>query len=142
MNKKKVITQKNIMKVADFLENACDHFKRDEDGCFRFRLNGDLAIYVGWSGGYDMADTDIIKSAKSTAEQADGMITGYAVNAAVKVRNDDDWCDFDYLDFPTIDGEVYDSGTSVRPDLTRRGYRNLAKWLLGEFVGIVNAQAA
>lgn len=140
MNKKNIVTEKNIKKVADFLEEACKHFKKDGEGCFHFNLSEDLALYVGWSDGYDMADTDIIKSAGGR-EEKNGWTCGWAVNAAVKVRNDFDCADFDFLNYPWYPdtGEAWDNGISMRPDQTRRDYRKDARWFLETFVAMTNA---
>jgi len=141
MNKKNIVTKVNIAKVADFLEKACNDFKKDSEGCYRFKLSNDLALYVGWSDGYDMADTDIIKS-KQGQRQNGSWTCGYAVNAAVKVRNDSDWSDFDFLDYPFYeDGECWDTGTSMKPDLKRRDYKRLARGFLEDFVDMTNAHA-
>lgn len=140
MNKKNIITEKNIMKVADFLEEACEHFKKDGEGCYHFNLSEDLALYVGWSDGYDMADTDIIKS-KEGQRQHGSWTCGWAVNAAVKVRNDFNCADFEYLNFPWYkdDGDCWNSSLAPRPDYTRRDFRSAARWFLETFVAMTNA---
>lgn len=139
MNKKDIVTKDNITKVADFLEKSCEYFKKDKEGCCGFNLSEDLALYVGWSDGYDMADTDIIKS-KEGQRQNGSWTCGYAVNAAVKVRNDSDCADFDFLNYPFYeDGECWDTGLSMRPNKTRREYRRDASWFLENFVAMTNA---
>lgn len=140
MNKKNIVTKENIEKVAGWLKTACDDFRlNDSPGCYNFPLSDDLVLAVGWSDGYDMADTDIIKS-KEGQRQNGSWTCGYAVNAAVKVRNDFDCADFDFLNYPCYkDGECWDSGISMRPDQTRRDYRRDAKWFLETFVAMTNA---
>ena len=139
MNQKDIVTKENIEKVADFLKEACDYFKNQGEGCYHLPLSEDLALYVGWSDGYDMADTDIIKSIEGQRKHGE-WICGWAVNAAVKVRNDFDCADFDFLDYPFYeDGECWDNGISMKPDQTRRDYRNDAKWFLKTFVAMTNA---
>lgn len=142
MNKKNIVTKENITKVADFLKEACDYFKNQGEGCYNFPLSEDLTLAVGWSDGYDMADTDIIKSEEGQRQHG-SWICGWAVNAAVKVRNDWDCADFDLLDYPFYpdDGECWDSGISVKPDLSRRDYKKMARWFLESFVSITNAHA-
>ena len=139
MNKKNIVTKENISKVADFLKEACDHFKNQGEGFFNLPLSDELALVVGWSDGYDMADPDIIKSEKG--QRQNGNCTcGYAVNAAVKVRNDADCSDFDFLNFPTYkDGECWDNGITMKPNQTRREYRKNARWFLETFVAMTNA---
>ena len=140
MNKKNIVTKENIAKVADFLQKSADYFKNQGEGCCHFNLSEDLALYVGWSDGYDMADTDIIKSIEG--QRKNGSWTcGWAVNAAVKVRNDFDCADFDYLNYPWYpnDGECWDNGITMRPDQTRRDYKRDARWFLETFVAMTNA---
>ena len=139
MNKKNIVTAKNIAKVADFLEEACEHFKKDGEGCFNFRLSSDLVLAVGWSDGYDMADEDIIKSAGGR-EEKNGWTCGWAVNAGVKVRNDFDCADFDYLDFPywKDTGDCADCCITMKPNQSRREYRKDARWFLENFVAMQN----
>lgn len=137
MNKKDVVTRENITKVADFLKKACDYFKTGGDGCFHYNLSEDLAIYVGWSDGYDPADDTVIKSFGGQKES--DRTSCWAVNAAVKVRNDFDCTDFDCLDYPYYkDGECWDNGISISPEETDRGYRDSARWLLQNYVTMTN----
>ena len=77
MNKKDIVTKKNVGKVAKFLKESCEYFKKDGDGCRGLKLSDDLALYVGWSDGYDMADDDIIKSKGLPAgKAASGLAVG------------------------------------------------------------------
>ena len=139
MNKKNIVTKENIAKVADTLETACDYFKNQGKGCFNFPLSDDLVLAIGWSDGYDMADPDIIKSEKGQRQNGD-CTYGYAVNAAVKVRNDADCSDFDFLNFPVYkNGECWDNGITMKPNQTRREYRKNARWFLETFVAMTNA---
>ena len=141
MNKKNIVTKENIAKVAKFLKESCEYFKQDGEGCRGFMLSDDLALYVGWSDGYDMADDDIIKS-KEGRRQNGSRTCGCAVCAAVKVRNDSDCADFDFLDYPFCeDGECWDTGIFMRPDVADSGYRKYAHWFLETFVDITNAYA-
>ena len=139
MNKKNIVTKENISKVADFLKEACDHFKNQGEGCYNLPLFEDLVLAVGWSDGYNMADNDIIKSEEGQRQSGD-LTCGYAVNAAVKVRNDADCSDFDFLYYPSYkDGDCWDNGISMRPNQTRREYRKDARWFLETFVDMTNA---
>ena len=143
MNKKNIVTKENITKVADTLKTACDYFKNQGEGCFNFPLSDDLVLAIGWSDGYDMADNDIIKSEKGQRQSGD-WTCGYAVNAAVKIRNDADCSDFDFLNFPIYkDGECFnecwDNGITMKPNQTRREYRKDARWFLETFVAMTNA---
>ena len=140
MNKKNIVTKESISKVADFLKEACDHFKNQGEGCYNLPLSEDLVLAVGWSDGYDMKDADIIKSEEGQRQNGD-WTCGYAVNAAVKVRNDADCSDFDFLNYPSYkDGDCWDSGISMRPNQTRKEYRKDARWFLETFVAMTNAR--
>ena len=139
MNKKNIVTKENIAKVADFLKETCEHFKNQGEGCFNFPLSEDLVLAIGWSDGYDMADNDIIKSEEGQRQSGD-WTCGYAVNAAVKIRNDADCSDFDFLNFPIYkDGECWDNGITMKPNKTRREYCKDARWFLETFVAMTNA---
>ena len=139
MNKKNIVTKENISKVADFLKEACDHFKNQGEGCYNLPLSEDLVLAVGWSDGYDMADNDIIKSEEGQKQNGD-WTCGYAVNAAVKVRNDADCSDFDFLNYPSNkDGECWDNGITMGLNETSKGYRKDAHWFLETFVAMTNA---
>ena len=139
MNKKNIVTRENISKVADFLKEACEHFKNQGEGCYNLPLSEDLVLAVGWSDGYDMADNDIIKSEEGQKQNGD-WTCGYAVNAAVKVRNDADCTDFDFLDYPiSKDGECWDNGITMGLNETSEGYRKDARWFLETFVAMTNA---
>ena len=138
MNKKNIVTKENISKVADFLKEACDHFKNQGEGCYNLPLSEDLVLAVGWSDGYDMKDTDIIKSEEGQRQSGD-LTCGYAVNAAIKVRNDADCSDFDFLNYPSYkDGECWDNGITMGLNETSEGYRKDARWFLETFVAMTN----
>ena len=139
MNKKNIVTKENISKVADFLKDACEHFKNQGEGCYNLPLSEDLVLAVGWSDGYNMADNDIIKSEEGQKQIGD-WTCGYAVNAAVKVRNDADCSDFDFLNYPiSKDGECWDNGITMGLNETSEGYRKDARWFLETFVAMTNA---
>ena len=140
---KDILTKKNIHKVAKFLKAACETFKADSEGCCCFKLDSDLALYVGWLDGYNMADNDIIKSKKGRTKASWGTC-GYAVNAGIKVRDDADGADFEFLNSPIYNdesGEVWNNDISMRSDLkTIKDYEADAKYFLKEFVSIHNAK--
>ena len=103
MNKKDIVTNNNITKVAKFLEDSIKWLKEADMGCCHFNLSDDLALYIGWEPGYDQNDTTIITSPTED---------GYAIVAGVKIRNDFDCADYEYLDFTVYeDGEVADVST-------------------------------
>lgn len=95
--------------LAKFLKDSANNlYKKHENGCYRFITNplSDLAIYIGWSPGFDPKD----------AEQFGSYVdeNGYGVVAGIKIRNDADWAEFEFLDSPWYkNGEVYDSEVSI-----------------------------
>lgn len=121
----------NVNKIADFVEEAVNDLQTSDYTCSRYVLDDDLAIYVGWSEGYgDEPRDDVIQSKKNP---------DYGLNAGVKVRNDSDWTDFDYLNFPILaddSGDIWDSATSIRPDAD---YKHIAKYLIDEYKDIKKA---
>lgn len=126
--KKEWITTENINKIADFLKESAEQFESGFEGCCRYPLNDDLAIYVGWAP----HDGDCPEIIKSTDNQ-------WSVDAAVKVRNDFYWAEYDGLSYPYDEqtGDVWDSSLSLMKNMNRREYKRMARWLLSEFVGIV-----
>jgi len=132
MNKKNIVTAKNIAKVADFLEDSIKWLKEHDLGCCHFNLSKDLALYIGWSCGWDPEDDSVIHSASEPH---------YAIDAAVKVRNDDDCADFEYLNFPWYkdDGDCWNSSLAPSPKYKRRDFRSDARWFLETFVAMTNA---
>lgn len=68
-----------INKLARFLVDSVDILKTTDYTCCKFDLDNNYAVFVGW------ADAD--------AEDSDIMI-------GIKIRNDYDWPDYKYLDFP------------------------------------------
>lgn len=132
MNKKNIVTKRNIEKVADFLENSIKWLKETDMGCCHFKLSKDLALYIGWSAGWDPEDDSVIHSVSEPE---------YAIDAAVKVRNDCDCADFEYLNFPWYkdDGDCWNNSIAPSPKQGRRDFRKDARWFLETFVAMTNA---
>lgn len=141
MNQRQVCTKENIQKVATFLKKSIEWLTKGDSGCCAFDLDENFSIYCGWSDGFDMADTDIIKSSNDIS-RIGGRDIGWAVCAAVKCRNDFYCADFDLLCAPTIagkDGEVWDTSISMRPNMTEADYKADARWFLKNYVAMVNS---
>lgn len=145
MNQKQIVTKENIKRVANFLKEACEDFRdNDAEGCYNFRLNDNFVIACGWSDGYDMADEDIIKSAKGQRQNG-SWTCGWAVNAGIKIRNDFDCSDYDYMNAPIYNddsGEVWMTDVSMRPDMKTNDYKREARYFLKSYVAMVNALKA
>lgn len=137
MNKKNVVTSKNIANVATFIENSVGWLVNNQAGCCRFNLNKDLAIFVGWLDGYDIDDDDIVKEASPNRDNG----CCYAVVCGIRIRNDYDDCDLEWLNAPIYNddsGEVYDVSSTLAPNMKRRDYRKEARYMLEQFVDMKN----
>lgn len=95
--------------LAKEIKSAVEWLKEKDCGCVTLKLNGTLAVCVGWSDGFDHDDETVIHSKTSPT---------YAICAAIKAWGSDDLrTDLDYVDFPYYeDGSVYDTEMTVYPD--------------------------
>lgn len=87
--------------LAKFIKDSVEKLQTTDYTNCKYNLDEDLAVFVGWSDGYDTEPTkDEIGSEKCPTCR---------VNAIIAVRNDVDWSDLDTLTIPyyTHDGEVY-----------------------------------
>ena len=142
MTKRNIITKARIKDVARFLKESIDWLVKEDGGCCKYELPDDtFAIFIGWSGGFDAADETIIKSPNGQENIGGRWTSCYAVEAAVKINNDFDWCDFEYLNYPwdPETGECWDNGVSMSPNMTDAEYEEEAKWFLENYVDMVNA---
>lgn len=132
MNKKTYITKERLDKVTKWLKSAISWLRQEDQGCCSYKLlGGDLALYCGWEPGYDPDSKTVIHS-KEEPE--------YAIVVGVKVRNDYDCADYQYLDFPVYeDGECWDASLSIDPRESDRDMRRNVRWLLENFVAMTNA---
>ena len=113
----------SVSELAKDIENAVDCLKKGLCTCYTVKLDGRLAVCVGWSAGYDDEDDSVIH---------DNDDPTYAINAGIKVWTSDDLrTDYDFLNFPYYeDGEVADAGESISPN---ENYDALAKELLDAY---------
>lgn len=110
--------------LAKEIKDAVDWLaEEDLCGCVTLKLNGTLAVCVGWSNGFDPNDETVIHS---KAEPT------YAICAAIKAWGSDNLgTDLDYIDAPYYeDGSVYDTEQSISPN---ENYEWLATNFLDEF---------
>ena len=109
--------------VARFIKNAVKGLLNDEGTNYRYILDDRLAIFVGWSEGYDDHDDTIIHNPSNKS---------FGINAGVKVWTSDDmWTDYDMLNFPYYaNGDVIDTDVSIAPD---EDYSSLANYLIDEY---------
>lgn len=108
--------------LASFIKNAVEGLKAGEATNYRYKIDDRLAVFVGWSEGYDSDDEGIIHSVEDPT---------YAITIGIKVWTSDDmWTDFDWLNFPyEKDGEVWDNSEAVSVNydankLARSMYQN------------------
>lgn len=144
MNKKTFVTKDRIKDVAKFLKESIDWLKEEDCGCCHYDLDSKFSIYVGWQGGYDINDPDLIVSPTGQEvvhNQYNGDWTcGYVICGGVKIRNDYDCADYEFLDFPCYpDGEVVDfSEEAIQQDAN---LEKVARWYLESYVTMANAYA-
>lgn len=108
-------------KVAQFIKQSVEWLQETQAGCCHYKLDDHLAIYVGWSAGYDERRDDSIIQAEDDPY--------YAINAGVKVWTSDYMqTDYDYVNFPYYENwDVVDMGITISPN---EDYEGLAAELL------------
>lgn len=94
----------------------------DDDTTYHYKLDNDLAIYVGWGDGFDSDDECGIHSKKQPT---------YCICVKIAEYNPCDltW-DGAYMPWYTDDGEVYDTDTSISPN---EDYGAFAEYILREY---------
>lgn len=116
----KTYTVKTLVKE---IKAAVKWLKEENHGCVTLKLNGTLAICVGWSDGFNPDDETVIHSKTSPT---------YAICAAIKawgsdsMRTDLDWINAPYYE----DGSIYDTEQSISPD---QNYKWLAENFLKDY---------
>lgn len=114
--------------VANFIKDSVEKLQTTDYTNCKYNLDDKLAIYVGWSGGYDAEETSDLEihSKKNPT---------YAINAVIGVRNDADYADLDYITIPyyETDGEAYNCQYTVSP---KEDYTYLADSLLKAYEDI------
>lgn len=90
--------------LVKFLKEAVENARTDKDDVtYRLNLDDDLAVYVGWGGGFDAKDETTIH-AKDNPE--------YCLCVKIAENGYYLWDDA-YMPWYTDDGEVYDTDTSL-----------------------------
>lgn len=124
--KKSLKEDVNVDEVADFIETSVDTLLAGEATNCRYILDSQLALYVGWTAGWGREKRDDIIQDPNDLD--------WAIDAGIKMRNEADWADFEYLNFPYYEnGEILDLAISVEPN---EDYVKLAKILLDMYNGI------
>ena len=109
--------------LAKEIKSAVEWLKEEDCGCVTLKLNGTLAVCVGWSDGFDPDDETVIHSKTEPT---------WAICAAIKAWGSDDLgTDLDWISAPYYeDGSVYDTEMSIYPD---ENYEWVATNFLNEF---------
>lgn len=95
--------------LANFIKDSVEKLQTTNYTNCKYNLDEELAVFVGWSDGYDTEPTkDEIGSEKCPTCR---------VNAVIAVRNDADWSDLDMLTVPyyELSGDVYQCQYTVSP---------------------------
>lgn len=120
----------NVNKIAKFLKDSVEELIKIDEGCCELKLDDDLSLFVGWSGGYDNQPDDTIIQSKNDPE--------YAINAGIKSNHEYLKTDFDWLNYPYEEesGEVWDSGITISPN---EDYEKDAQWFVDQYAEIRTA---
>lgn len=126
----RIYTKKNLDKIENFIKNAVQDLWKGPATCSKLNLDSDLGIFVGWLPGYGKEDMK--------TEYVDDK--GWGLNAGIKIRNDVDWTDYEYLRMPIwLDENGKETGEVAMTDCTisrDEYYRGLARYLLKEYIGM------
>jgi len=104
--------------VAEFISDSVESLEDGFTGTCRYPLDNDLALYVGWSDGFE----------------PDNGHDGYEICAKIGTTHETLWSDYDFIDMPqsTINGEVWDTDISNPTSAD-------ASWFINQYNEIKNA---
>lgn len=109
--------------LANDIRTAIEYLTLEDCGCCTFKLNGRLAVCVGWTKGYAVDDESVIHS---ESEPEFAIAAGIKVWTSDALRTDFDWINSPYYEF----GDIEDVERAIEPD---ENLENLADWLLEEY---------
>ena len=117
----------NKNELAKFIKSSVKDLTEEDYGCAKFDLDGNLAVFVGWSGGWGKELRDDVIQSKENPD--------YALDCGIRVRNEADWSDFDFLRCPYFEGEGEDLDItySISPN---EDYDALAAQLIKDYEDI------
>lgn len=112
-----------VKTLAKEIKAAVKWLKEEDHGCVTLKLDGTLAVCVGWSDGFDPYDETVIHSKTKPT---------WAICAAIKAWGSDSMrTDFDWIDAPYYENEsIYDTEQSISPD---QNYKWLAENFLKDY---------
>ena len=110
-------------RIADFIKRSVNNLTSTDYTNCRYNLDDTFALFVGWSDGYDENATveEIFNQESPT----------WRINAGIKIRNDYDWADYDFLNFPWYEnGEVFDCSLTIDKN---EDYEHDARYFVAEY---------
>ena len=112
-----------VKTLAKEIKAAVKWLKEEDHGCVTLKLDGTLAVCVGWSDGFDPYDETVIHSKTFPT---------YAICAAIKAWGSDSMrTDIDWIDAPYYEDEsIYDTEQPISPD---QNYKWLAENFLKDY---------
>ena len=112
-----------VKTLAKEIKAAVKWLKEEDHGCVTLKLDGTLAVCVGWSDGFDPYDETVIHSKTFPT---------YAICAAIKAWGSDSMrTDIDWIDAPYYEDEsIYDTEQPISPD---QHYKWLAENFLKDY---------
>jgi len=96
-----------VEKVSKFIKDSIKTLLETENTCCRFELDDNLALFIGWSGGFDEElDTTIYQDKNDMT---------YAICMKIANTKEYVWADYDFNDMPYYKdtGDVYDTDSSI-----------------------------
>ena len=112
-----------VKTLAKEIKAAVKWLKEEDHGCVTLKLDGTLAVCVGWSDCFDRYDETVIHSKTFPT---------YAICAAIKAWGSDSMrTDLDWIDAPYYEDEsIYDTEQPISPD---QNYKWLAENFLKDY---------
>lgn len=112
--------KQNLKDITTFIKEAIEDFNNGETGVYRYILDEDLCLYIGWEYGFD----------------EDNGHDGYEICGKIAYRNDYYWCDMDCLDMPCYPNseETWDTDVALSNE-----YENEARYFISEYEEIRKA---
>lgn len=95
--------------LAKFIKDSVKTLQNSDYTNCKYNLDDKYAVFVGWSDGYEAEETNEyeIHSKENPT---------YCINAAIGIRNDADWADFDSIKRPYYEaGDVFEGEWTVSP---------------------------
>lgn len=104
-----------VNEIKQFLKDSIKTLTTTDYTCCKFNLDSDMALFVGWSDGFDPEDEYVIHSKEEPT---------WGIVAGIKYRDEILWADFDALMSPTAYNPETDDYFIICDDLTLCEYTN------------------